>query len=30
MAKHMQAVPKRGENPEHDVQEKALLKTATR
>ncbi len=27
---HLQAVPKRGEDPQHDAQEKALLKTATR
>ena len=26
----MQAVPKRGQDPQHDAQEKALLKTATR
>lgn len=26
----LQAVPKRGEEPEHDALEKALLKTATR
>ena len=30
LAHNLQAVPKRGEEPEHDALEKALLKTATR